>query len=283
MESVGIIGLGLIGGTLARRLVKNGDAPVVFDLRPEAVDSAVEAGAIGARSSRELAERCDLVFVCVQTDDQCVAAVSGDEGLLEGARPGTCISVLSTVLPSSIVSLAALAADRGVDLVDTPVTGRGMYSVEEGTMSVLVGDEGELVARLEPTLRRFASRVVPAGGLGSGAALKLAHNIVVYAGFAAMIEAVELARAAGVRDGLVEQVAQASGALSELSAFHLPFYKHLRDEPHAADEDEILRVAAALLDKDLTDAVALGETHGVALPVARLLSHSGATIFQVER
>ncbi len=80
-----------------------------------------------------------------------------------------------------------------VDLVDTPVAGHGMFGIEEGTMTVLVGDDGELVTRLEPTLRRFASRVVPAGRIGSGAALKLAHNIVVYAGFAAMIEAVELA------------------------------------------------------------------------------------------
>ena len=89
-------------------------------------------------------------------------------------------------------------------------------------MSVMVGDDGELVTRLEPTLRRFASKVVATGRLGSGAALKLAHNIVVYAGFAAMIEAVELARATGVRDGLVEEVAQSSGALSELSAFTCP-------------------------------------------------------------
>jgi 3-hydroxyisobutyrate dehydrogenase-like beta-hydroxyacid dehydrogenase len=157
-----------------------------------------------------------------------------------------------------------------------------MFSVEEGTMSVLVGDEGELVTRLEPTLRRFASRVVPAGSLGSGAALKLAHNIVVYAGFAAMIEAVELARAAGVRDGLVEKVAQASGALSELSSVHLTFYKHFRDEPHAEEEEEITRVVAANVGKDLADAIALAESLDVAVPVARLLSHSGKAIFQVK-
>ena len=283
MRSVGVIGLGLIGAALARRLVETGDAPVVFDLRPELVDSAVRAGAIAGRSSRELAERCDVVLVCVQTDDQCVAAVTGDGGVLDGARPGTCIAILSTILPSTIVSLAERAADRGIHLVDTPVAGRGMFSVAEGTMSVLVGDNGELVARLEPTLLRFASRVVRAGPLGSGAALKLAHNVIVYAGFAAMIEAVELARAAGVRDGLVEDVAQTSGALSVLSAFTLPFYKHFRDEPHTGDEDEKLRVAAMLLDKDLADAVALAEKHGVAAPIARLLCHSGAAIFQVAR
>jgi 3-hydroxyisobutyrate dehydrogenase-like beta-hydroxyacid dehydrogenase len=281
--SVGVIGLGLIGGALARRLVETGDAPVVFDLRADAVHAAVGAGAIAARSCAELARRCDIVLVCVQSDEQCVAAVHGDGGVLDGARPGACIAVLSTVLPATIAVLAARAAERGVHLVDTPVAGRGMFSVGEGTMSVLVGDEGELVARLEPTLLRFASRVVRAGQLGSGAALKLAHNVIVYAGFAAMIEAVELARAAGVRDGLVEDVARTSGALSALSAFHLPVYKHLRDEPHGVDEDQILRVAAALVDKDLADAVALAEAHGLELPIARLLCHSGSAIFQVDR
>lgn len=283
MTFVGVIGLGLIGQALAHRLTATGDAPLVFDVKPDAVDRAVAAGAISTGSSAELAGRCDVVLVCVQTDAQCVAAIRGEGGVLDGARPDTCIAVLSTVSPSTIESLAAVAADRGVHLVDTPVAGRGMFSVEEGTMSVMVGDDGDLVTRLEPTLRRFASNVVAAGGLGSGAALKLAHNIVVYAGLAAMIEAVELARAAGVRDGLVENVAQASGALSELDAFTLPFYKHFRDDPHAAEEDEALRVAAALLEKDLADAVALAAEHDVDVPVARLLSHSGDAIFPVNR
>lgn len=279
MESLGVVGLGLIGSPLARRLVASGASVVAFDLKPEAVQSAAANGAIAAASASDLAGRCDTILVCVQNDEDCVAAVSGKEGLLAGAKPGACIAILSTVKPSTIASLAASAAERNVHLVDTPVAGRGMFSVEEGTMSVLVGDEGALFERLEPTLKRFGSNIIPAGGLGSGAALKLAHNVVVYAGFAAMIEAVELARAAGVREGLVEEVTQASGALSDLSAFTLPFYKHFRDDPHTTSEDEALRVAAALLDKDLSDAVALARTFGVSLPVAELLSHSGDKIF----
>ena len=81
----------------------------------------------------------------------------------------------------------------------------------------------------------------------------------------------------------MEEVAQSSGALSQLSAFTLPFYTHFRDDPHGADEDEILRVAAALLEKDLADAVALAAAHDVDVPVARLLSHFGDAIFQVNR
>jgi 3-hydroxyisobutyrate dehydrogenase-like beta-hydroxyacid dehydrogenase len=282
MAALGIVGLGLIGGALAKRLINSGETPMVFDLKPDTVKSAVADGAIAAGSSAELAAACDIVLVCVQTDDDCVAAISGDGGVLEGATPGTCVAVLSTVMPGTIIELAGQAAERGVDLVDTPVAGRGMFSVEEGSMTALVGDDGDLVARLEPTLSLFASTVVPAGRLGSGAALKLAHNVVVYAGFAATVEAVELATAAGVRDGLVEEVASTSGALSDLSAMYMRYYKHFRDDPHTASEDEALHVAAALLDKDLGDAVSLAESHGVALPVASLLSHSGARVFPAD-
>lgn len=283
MASVGVIGLGLIGAALSRRLVATGEPPIVYDLRAEAVDAAVAAGSIAAASSREVAERCDIVLVAVQTDDQCVHAVTGPDGVLAGARPGTCIAVLSTVLPATITALAATAGEQGVDLVDSPVAGRGMFSVDEGTMAALVGDDGAVYERLRPTLFRFASTVLAAGGRGSGAALKLAHNVVVYAGFAAMMEAEELARAAGVRDGLLELVGEKSGALSELAAFTVPFYKHFRDDPHAPEEDEVLSVAAALCEKDLADAVQLGVEHGVELPVASLLSHAGRRIFQLER
>ena len=281
-ESLGIVGLGLIGSALARRLVNSGRPPIVHDLKAETVQAAVNDGAIAAESSAELAEQCDIVLVCVQNDDQCVVAVSGNNGILEGARPGMCIAVLSTVMPSTIENLAALAADQGVDLVDAPLAGRGMFSVEEGSMTALVGDQGDLVKRLEPTLRRFSSHVIAAGGLGSGAALKLAHNVVVYAGFAGTIEAVELARSAGVREGLLEEVASTSGALSELSAMFVKYYKHFRDDPRTEYEDEALRVAANLLEKDLGDAVALAKSRDISIPVASLLSTAGARVFPVD-
>ena len=110
------------------------------------MDAAVGAGAIAAPSARAVAERCEIVLLCVQTDEQCMAAVCGDDGALAGARPGGCIAVISTVLPATIATLAAQAAGRSVALVDTPVAGRGMFSIGEGNMSVLVGDDVEIGA-----------------------------------------------------------------------------------------------------------------------------------------
>ncbi len=281
MATTGIVGLGLIGMALSRRLINDGVTPVVFDLKVEALQAAVADGAAAASSSRDLAARCEIILVAVQNDKQCVTAIAGPDGLLEGTRPGTCIAVISTVMPSTIISLAKEAAAKGVDLVDTPMAGRGMFSVQEGSMTVMVGDQGQLVEKLKPILGHFASRIVPAGKLGGGAALKLTHNMVVYAGFAALVEAVKLADAAGVGAGLLEEVATSSGALSSLSAMYMQAYKHFRDNPHTVEENDALRVAASLLDKDLGDAVALADSLNLDTPVARLLSHSGTTVFPV--
>ena len=112
MDTVGIVGLGLIGSALVRRLVSQGETPRIFDLRPDLVEAGVADGAIAAHSCRELAENCDILLVCVQTDEQCNDAVAGELGLLEGAKLGACIAVLSTVKPSTISSLATLAANQ---------------------------------------------------------------------------------------------------------------------------------------------------------------------------
>ena len=281
METIGIVGLGQIGGALALRLKKHCDiTPVVYDQKETAVSAAVANGSIAASSSGELASRCDVILLCVQTDQQCIDVVTGDKGLLSGAQPGNCIVVLATVLPATVQALARQAAGKGVNIVDSPVAGRGMYSVEEGTMSALVGNDGEVFERIKPVLSQFCSEVIPAGVLGSGAALKLAHNILVYAGFAAMIEAEELARVSGVSEGLLEKVATSSGALSKLSAFFLPRYQSRRNQPHNKDEDALLQVAALLVEKDLSDAAQLAREHDINLPVAELVSGLGSKIFQ---
>ncbi|MBL7501125.1 NAD(P)-dependent oxidoreductase [Frankia sp. CNm7] len=279
-ETVGIIGLGLIGGALAERLATTGNAPVVHDLRAEAVDAAVAAGAVRAGSARELGERCDLVLIAVRDDSQCVEVVSD---VVDGAHPGTVIAVLSTVTPETVTRLAAQASARGMHLVDAPLAGQGRASVLDATMSVLVGGPEDVVARLLPTFERFAASVVPTGPIGSGAALKLAHNVMVYLGYAAVVEAVELAAAAGVRDGLVEQVTRHSGTLSAQSEIFLRIYERRRHGIGTEEEDEVMRVSATLLDKDLRHAVAVAREHGQSLPVSELLQGTGENVYLARR
>ncbi len=195
---VGLIGLGFLGGAIGERLVATGPSPVVHDVVPARQTRLVERGAIGVASNRELAARCDVVLLCVQTDEQCVDALAGHESVLDGARPDTVVVVLSTVAPSTIEHLADLAAARSVRLVEAPLAGRGAAGVADASIFVLTAGDDDVVARARPVLERFG-RVLQTGPLGTAAALKLAHNVLVYVSRLAAYEAVTLARGGNSR------------------------------------------------------------------------------------
>ena len=108
-DTVGLVGLGFIGASIGERLLVTGEAPLVLDVVPDRVEALVARGAVAAGSARDLAARCDVVLVCVQTDEQCLDLVTGPDGLLSTARPGSVIAVLSTISPHTIDALAAAA------------------------------------------------------------------------------------------------------------------------------------------------------------------------------
>jgi 3-hydroxyisobutyrate dehydrogenase-like beta-hydroxyacid dehydrogenase len=275
---VGVLGLGQIGGALVERLAKTGPAPWVHDVEPAALARAVAAGARSRASASALAATTDVVLVAVRDDAQCIAGV---RQLLDGAEPGTVVAVLSTVMPVTIHQLAAHAAEHGVHLVDAPVTGKGRETMEAGEMHVLAGGPDDVLERLRPVVQRFG-HLLPVGPVGSAAVLKLAHNVMVYGGYAAAIEAVELARAAGVWDGLVEEVTRVSGTLSPQQELFLAIYERRRRGEVDDVEDEIMQISAAILDKDLDDALAVAENHGVRLPVAERLAGMGDDVYLVD-
>jgi 3-hydroxyisobutyrate dehydrogenase len=279
-ETIGLVGLGFIGASIGERLALTGEPPVVFDLVAERVDHAAAHGAVAAASAGDLAARCDIVFVCVQTDEQCLDLVTGDDGLLSTARPGSVVAVLSTVSPRTIDDLARAAAEHGVDLLEVPMAGQGAKSVADASMFVLAGGDDAVRDRVRPTLERFA-RVIDTGPLGSGSALKLAHNVMVYVSRIGALEAVELARAAGVRDGLVAELTAQTGTLSEQSEVWLGIYEDRRRGITSPEMDTNMTVASDLFAKDLRHAVALGAEHGIVLSASAVASHFGDQMYQV--
>ena len=147
-------------------------------------------------------------------------------------------------------------------------------------MFVLAGGDDAVRERARPTLERFA-RVIETGPLGSGAALKLAHNVMVYVSRIATLEAVELARAAGVRDGLVAELTSQTGTLSEQSDVWLGIYEARRRGETDPVMDSNMTTAADLFTKDLRHAVALGAEHGVVLATSAVASHYADQIYLV--
>lgn len=267
LDVVGLIGLGFIGAAIGKRLQSTGGGLVVHDLVAERDRALVDLGAVAASSAAELAERCDVVLVCVQSDEQCVDVISGPAGVVAGARPGTVVVVLATVSPQTIRSLASAASAAGIDLLEAPMAGRGAASVADASMFVLCGGDDDVRERARPTLERFA-KVLDVGPLGGGAALKLAHNVMVYVSRIGALEAVELARAAGVPDGLVAEVTAQTGTLSEQSSVWLGIYEARRRGESDPLTDANMDTAADLLAKDLRHAVALAAEHGLVLPAA---------------
>lgn len=265
----GVVGLGTLGRPIAILIAKAGFPVAAYDPRPEAGEGLAAHGIELCQSNRALAARCELICVWVQNDAQCEAAFGGEHGLLAGARPGSAIAIQSTLHPDTVKRMGALAQEHGVDLLDAPVAGKGYLSLEDGSFSALIGGDPALLERFRPLFSLFANNIVHCGGLGAGQATKLAHNTMTYLGYLALQESSDLARAAGVRDGVLEQVASHSGALST----SMQIMHRVREERRAGRDDtprDVLQRYCEVLVKDLRVAVELARENGLELPGAEL-------------
>lgn len=278
---LGFIGLGNIGLPMARRIAAAGLAPTVHDLAPAPVRTLVACGARAAASAAAVAAASDVIGVCVRDDADLTAVVLGADGILAGAAAGAVIAVHSTVQRSTVLTLGAAAAARGVALVDAAVSG-GAMSADDGTLTVMVGGSDDAVARARPLLDCFAGTIVHTGPLGSGCVAKACNQIMQYVAWTAAFEAMELARAAGVDPAVIEQVTGASGVIGASTRRFLGLYRRPAAERAAAPFRAQMRGFVAIGEKDLNAARALAAEYGVALPAAEAALPLLARIYGVE-
>ncbi|MFF3872228.1 NAD(P)-dependent oxidoreductase [Streptomyces sp. NPDC001978] len=191
---IGFVGLGDMGGRMALHIAGAGFPLAVFDTRPSAVEELTAVGAHGCAGLTELADRCEVVGVCVVDDEQ-VLAVVGE--LLPALRPGATVLVHSSVLPATMHAVAATAAERDVTVVDAPVSG-SRPAADAGSLTVLVGAAEPVIARLQPLFDCYASHVIRAGDLGAGQLLKIANNVLLHMNHLVAVEAARFARAHGI-------------------------------------------------------------------------------------
>jgi 3-hydroxyisobutyrate dehydrogenase len=177
-----------MGGGVARRLLEAGFPVTVFNRTRERAEPFARAGATVASSPAEAAANADVV-ICMVGDDAASRTVwTGDDGALSGVRPGTVLIESSTVSPSWLKELSGLAAERGCELLDAPVTG-SKTQAETGQLLFLVGGNSEVLVRVRPVLQAVASGVVYIGPSGAGALLKLINNFLCGVQAAALAEA----------------------------------------------------------------------------------------------
>lgn len=277
----GFIGLGNIGKPLASRLARAGFATTVFDIVEAPVVELVAGGAKAASSPREVAEQADVIGICVPEDNHVRAAMTGDDGVLAGAAPGTVVAIHSTILPSTAIEMAEIARCKGVSVLDACVTG-GAQRAEEGTVTYLVGGDVAPLDKARPFLEASSEAIIHAGDLGNGAKLKLAINVMTYLQWAAAYESFRLAKASGLPVEIFEEAGRANGQLTELMALYLTSHK-LPDEVRTDEGvQKILRGHMHTAEKDLTWALQLARENGVTLPVAGLVSQLMGRLYAVE-
>ncbi|MEW5811154.1 MAG: NAD(P)-dependent oxidoreductase [Actinomycetota bacterium] len=261
---LGYIGLGNQGAPMAKRLVDWPGGLVVFDVRTDAMTPLAEAGATVADSVADVAA-ADVISVTVLTDTQVRDVVAE---LADHARPGTVIAIHSTIEPDTAPELAEKLQDRGIHIVDAPVSG-GAGAADKGELAVMVGADDAAYDIVKPVFKRWASLVVRAGEPGAGTRMKVARNMLTFTGFAAAFEAQRLAEAAGIDLQKLGRVVRHSDAQSGG-----PGAVMLRDEigPLAADHwlYDMFVHTRNLADKDLRLALKLGEAAGLELPLAQI-------------
>jgi len=204
MKRIGFIGLGIMGKPMARNLLKAGFELTVHSRTKASVDALVADGAKAGTSPADVASKSEMVITMVPDSPQVKEVVLGPGGVIEGAAKGLIVVDMSSIAPLAAQAIAATLAEKGVRMMDAPVSG-GEPKAVDGTLSVMVGGAQEDFDQCLPVLKAMAASVVRVGDVGAGNVTKLANQIVVAVNIAAMSEALVLASKAGVNPDLVYQ------------------------------------------------------------------------------
>lgn len=199
---IGFIGLGIMGKPMSKNLLKAGNALVVFDYNRAAVEELVSAGAEKAESSAEVASQCRVIITMLPNSPHVRDVCLGEKGIAATAKPGTVVIDMSSIDPVQSKAIGAELAEKGIELMDAPVSG-GEPKAVDGTLSVMVGGKRETFDKYYDMLMQMAGSVVYVGELGSGNVAKLANQIIVALNIAAVSEALSFAKKAGTDPELV--------------------------------------------------------------------------------
>ena len=197
MKKIGFIGLGIMGKPMAKNLLKAGYPVVCYDMVGANVDEVCAAGAQKGESSMDVAQRSDVVITMLPNSPQVKEVLFGKEGVADGVKPGSIVVDMSSIDPMASKEFAALLKNKGVDMIDAPVSG-GEPKAIDGTISIMCGGEEAVFDRVKDILLKMGASAVLVGEIGAGNITKLANQVIVALNIAAVSEAMALAVKSGV-------------------------------------------------------------------------------------
>jgi 3-hydroxyisobutyrate dehydrogenase-like beta-hydroxyacid dehydrogenase len=256
MAELGYVGLGVMGGGIARRLLDAGHEVTGWNRTAEKAEPLLEVGMHWAESPREVAERSEIVFTMVTNTAAVKAVTDGPDGILAGLVPGKVYVDMSTASPENSRALAARVAGLGAHMLDAPVSG-SVLTLEQGKLSVMVGGDEEVFARVRPVLEAIGPKVVHVGPNGSAVTVKIASNLQLAVQMLAFSEGVLIAEKSGIPRRKAVEVLLGTVIASPMVTYRGPFV--LR-QPEDAWFD------VDMMQKDMNLALELGRQLDVPLP-----------------
>ena len=255
---IGFIGLGIMGKPMAKNLLKAGYKLIVQDINKTVVDELKALGAETAETPAEIASKTKKVITMLPNSPEVKQVALGKGGLIEGATEGSVLIDMSSIAPLASREIAAALAEKGMDMLDAPVSG-GEPKAIEGTIAVMVGGKKEVFDANYDLMMAMAGSVVYVGEIGAGNTAKLCNQVVVALNIAAVSEALVLAQKAGVSPDLVYKAIRGGLAGSTVMDAKAPMMMDRNYKPGFKIDLHI---------KDLTNVLETSRSVGVPLPLA---------------
>ena len=216
---VGFVGLGIMGRPMALNLIKGGHRLRVWARRAESMQPLVEAGARACASAADAARGAQVVFSMVADAPDVAEVALGAGGVADGAAPGSIFIDMSTIAPASARDIAARLAERGIDMLDAPVSG-GEAGAINGTLTIMVGGKATAFERVRPLFECLGKSITLIGGSGAGQVAKACNQVVTGVSVAVIAEAFNFARVNGVDVGRVREALLGGFAASRILDNH---------------------------------------------------------------
>ena len=260
-ETIGFIGLGIMGKPMAKNLIKAGHSLVIYNRTQSKTEELVSMGADLKNSPKEVSANASIIITIVSDSPEVESVILGKNGIIEGIKEDSVVIDMSSISPITTLKIAKELDQRGVSLFDAPVSG-GEVGAMEGTLSIMVGGDGVIYKRIEPVLMAMGKSVVRVGEVGAGGFTKLSNQIIVAGALQSISEAMVLAKKAGVDMQLVYQAIKGGMAGGRTLDMKIPAFVDGKFKPGFKMDLHI---------KDLKNALLAGKSLGGALPSTGLI------------
>lgn len=232
--NIGFIGLGHMGGPMAKNLVAAGHRVKVFDLVEEAVAPLVDAGAAASASAQDAATDIEVLISMLPASQHVESLYLGEQGVLETIDTSTLIIDCSTIAPETARTVAAVAAGKGLTMIDAPVSG-GTAGAANGTLTFIVGGSEEAVASATPVLENMGKNIFRAGDSGAGQVAKICNNMLLAVLMSGTAEAIQLGVANGLDPKVLSDIMQKSSGRNWALELYNPYPGVMGSVPSSND------------------------------------------------